>query len=163
MTFQYDAKVPASWQWQGGVQMALPWATSLDVSYVGNHGYNRLGGLQGGTTVNLNAVDFGAAYLPQNQDPTQTSTVPGANTIDNLLRTVPGLGNINQNTTDFHDTYHSIQANAEPPVPQRLLVRRELHLQHLVHRQHRPAEAAAARAGRHDLRSLRPGRSTRSC
>ena len=24
--FQYDAKVPASWQWQGGVQMAMPWA-----------------------------------------------------------------------------------------------------------------------------------------
>ena len=41
--FQYDAKVPASWQWQGGVQMSLPWASSLDVSYVGNHGFNRLG------------------------------------------------------------------------------------------------------------------------
>ena len=38
VTFQYDAKVPASWQWQAGVQMALPWASSLDVSYVGNHG-----------------------------------------------------------------------------------------------------------------------------
>ncbi len=111
VTFQYDAKVPASWQWQGGVQLALPWSASLDVSYVGNHGYNRLGGLQGGTTVNLNAVDIGAAYLPQNQDPTQTSTVPGENTIDNQLRTYKGLGNINQNTTDFHDTYHSIQAN----------------------------------------------------
>src|SRR5438874_181076 len=80
VTFQYDAKVPASWQWQGGVQMALPWATSLDVSYVGNRGVNRMGALQGGSTVNLNAVDFGAAYLPKNQDPTLagTSTVPGA-------------------------------------------------------------------------------------
>ena len=28
VTFQYDAKVPASWQWQAGVQMALPWAAS---------------------------------------------------------------------------------------------------------------------------------------
>jgi hypothetical protein len=111
VTFQYDAKVPASWQWQGGVQVALPWAASLDVSYVGNHGYNRLGGLQGGNLVNLNAVDFGAAYLQQNQDPTQTSTVPGNNTIDNQLRTYKGLGVINQNTTDFHDTYHSVQAN----------------------------------------------------
>ena len=67
-TFQYDAKVPASVQWNAGVQMALPWSSSLDVSYVGNHGYNRLGGFQGGNTVNLNAVDIGAAYLPQNQD-----------------------------------------------------------------------------------------------
>ena len=110
-TFQYDAKVPASVQWQGGVQVALPWASSVDVSYVGNHGYNRLGGLQNGFLVNLNAVDIGAAYLPQNQDPTQTSAVPGANTIDNQLRPYKGLGSINQNTTDFYDTYHSIQAN----------------------------------------------------
>ena len=110
-TVQYDAKVPASWQWNAGVQMAGPWATSLDVSYVGNHGYNRLGGFQNGNLVNLNAVDFGTAYLPQYQDSTQTSTVPGQNTIDNLLKPYRGLGNINQNTTEFEDTYHSIQTN----------------------------------------------------
>jgi hypothetical protein len=110
-TFQYKADVPASVQWQAGVQMSLPWATALDVSYVGNHGFNRLGGLQNGNLVNQNAVDFGAAYLPQNQDPTQTSTVPGANTIDNLLRPYQGYGSINQNTTEFHDTYHSIQTS----------------------------------------------------
>ena len=28
---------------------------------------------------------------------------------DNLLRTFRGLGNINQNTTEFCDMYHSIQ------------------------------------------------------
>jgi hypothetical protein len=111
--FQYDAKVPASWQWQAGVQMAMPWATSVDVSYVGNHGYNRLGGFQGGTTVNLNAVDFGAAFLPENQDPTKgPSTVPGANALTtNLLRPYRGLTNINQNTTEFWDEYHSIQTS----------------------------------------------------
>jgi hypothetical protein len=109
VTFQYDAEVPASWQWQVGVQMAMPWASSLDVSYVGNHGFNRMGALQGGGVVNLNAIDIGAAFLPQNQDPTQSSTVPGANTIDNLLRSYRGLAAINQNTTDFWDTYHSLQ------------------------------------------------------
>ena len=113
VTFQYDANVPASWQWQVGVQMAMPWASSLDVSYVGNHGYDRLGGLQGGNVVNLNAVDIGAAFLPQNQDPTLgTSTVPGASAYtDNLLRSFRGLANINQNTTDFWDTYHSLQTS----------------------------------------------------
>ena len=72
ITFQYDAKVPSSWQWQGGVQMALPWSSALDVSYVGNRGFNRLRAFQGGGngSVDLNAVDIGAAYLPQNQDPT---------------------------------------------------------------------------------------------
>ncbi len=115
VTFQYDAKVPASWQWQAGVQMALPWASSLDLSYVGNHGFNRLGNLQGGGVVNLNAVDIGAAYLPENRDPTLTpSSVPGANAYSaNLLRTYQGLANINQNTTDFWDTYHSIQTSLQ--------------------------------------------------
>jgi hypothetical protein len=112
VTFQYDAKVPASWQWQVGVQMALPWASSLDVSYVGNHGFNRLGAFQGGSTVNYNAVDIGAAYLPENQNTTlpNPSSVPGANAYtENLLRGFKGLAAINQNTTEFWDTYHSIQ------------------------------------------------------
>ena len=75
--------------------MALPWATALDVSYVGNHGFNRLRAFQGGANgaVDLNAVDIGAAYLPQNQDPTLgPSTVPGASAYTtNLLRAVPRL------------------------------------------------------------------------
>ncbi len=93
-TFQYDADVPASWQWQAGVQMALPWSSSIDVSYVGNHGVNRLGGFQNGNLVNQNSVDFGAAYLAQNQDPTLGSTtVPGGNAYpDNLLRHLPRPG-----------------------------------------------------------------------
>src|SRR5213075_1212986 len=105
--------IPASAQWQGGVQMAVPWAMSVDVSYVGNHGYNRLGGLQGGNTVNLNAVDIGTAFLPQYQDLTKgTSTVPGANAYTtNLLRPYQGFSSIQQNTGEFSDTYHSIQSN----------------------------------------------------
>jgi hypothetical protein len=112
--FQYDARVPASAQWEFGVQTTLPWASVVDVSYVGNHGYNRLGALQNGSPVNLNAIDIGAAYLPQNQDPTLAAqTVPGAGayTQTALLRAFRGLGNINQQTTEFHDTYHSIQSN----------------------------------------------------
>jgi len=112
--FQYDAKVPSSVQWNGGVQMALPWSSSLDVSYVGNHGYNRMGSFQGGTTVNLNAVDFGTAYAAAYQDPTKVtkSAVPGADSLtDNLLRPYRGLANINRQTTAFYDTYHSIQTS----------------------------------------------------
>jgi hypothetical protein len=111
--FQYKAKVPSSVQRQAGIQKTLPWASVVDVSYVGNHGYNRLGGFQGGTTVNLNAIDFGAAYLPQNQDLTKgASAVPGQNALlANLIRPYRGFSNINQQTTEFEDTYHSIQSN----------------------------------------------------
>ncbi len=114
VTFQYEAKVPAQWQWQAGVQRALPWAMAIDLSYVGNHGFNRLGALQGGSTVNLNAVDIGAAYRPENQNPTiaSPSSVPGANAYTtNLLKPYRGFANINQNTTEFWDTYHSLQAS----------------------------------------------------
>ena len=93
-----------------GVQRALPWYMAVDVSYVGNHGYDRLGSFQGGSTVNLNAIDFGTAYLPQYQDTTRApSAIPGATVLStNLLRPYSGLGNINQNTPEFSDTYHSI-------------------------------------------------------
>src|SRR6185503_6198082 len=40
--FQYDAKVPSATQWNLGMQTQLPSAMTLDVSYVGNHGFNLL-------------------------------------------------------------------------------------------------------------------------
>ena len=162
--FQYDAKVPASWQWQFGAQMALPWSSSLDVSYVGNHGYDRLGGLQGGTTVNLNAVDIGAAFLPQNQDLTLgASATPGANAYaDNLLRPYRGLSTINQNTTDFWDTYHSIQTAYQRRFQNGFSFGANYTLGLSLEGQHRAPAAAAARAGRHDHPSGLTRRLTRT-
>ena len=113
ITFQYDAGVPSSWQWQGGVQMALPWSAALDIAYVGNRGFNRLRAFQGGAngSVDVNAVDIGAAYLPQNQDPTLgTSSVPGATAYPaNMLRAFRGYSNINEQETRFWDEYHGLQ------------------------------------------------------
>jgi hypothetical protein len=111
VTFQYNAQVPSSIQWNVGVQKQLPFAMAADVSYVGNHGYNRFGALQGGDTQNWNQVPLGTAYLPQYQDPTLGAPAyPGASAYTtNLLRPYVGLGTIGQNTSSFHDTYHSIQ------------------------------------------------------
>src|SRR5439155_17243407 len=113
ITFQYNAQLPSSWQWQGGVQIALPWAAMVDISYVGNHGFNRLRAFQGGANgaVDLNAVDIGAAYLPQNQDPTLgTSSVPGASAYpQNVLRAFRGFAAINEQETRFWDEYHGLQ------------------------------------------------------
>ncbi len=112
-TFEYNAKIPASLQWQIGIQKSLPWGMVGDMSYVGNHGINRLGGTQNGNGQNLNAVDIGAAYLPKYQDPTLgPSTTPGASAYtSNLLRAFQGLANINEQETRFWDTYHSLQFN----------------------------------------------------
>jgi hypothetical protein len=106
-TFSYNAKVPSSTQWNAGVQMSLPWASSLDVSYVGQNSFNRL------QVVNLNQVNLGAAYLPQYQDTTRAaSAVPGATALTtNLLRPLQGLSAIEQNTTAFGETFHSVQTS----------------------------------------------------
>jgi len=107
----YEADVPSSWQWNAGVQMALPFAFSLDVSYVGQYGWNRLTDDRGLTQVDINAPDFGAAFLPQNQDPTlAASTTPGATAYStDLLRPYRGFGQIGFNIPRYWDEYHSIQ------------------------------------------------------
>jgi Carboxypeptidase regulatory-like domain len=111
--FQYQADVPTSVQWNAGLQMSLPWSSSLDLAYVGDHGYNRLGGFQGSAPINLNAVDFGTAYKAAYQDTTlPATTVPGANAFSqNLLRSYAGYAAINQNATVFHETYQGVQAS----------------------------------------------------
>lgn len=102
--FQVDMGLPSSTQWNAGVQLALPWASSLDVSYVGQHAWNQLVG------VNINAVDAGAAFLAANQDSTLSSTTPGANALptDNL-RAIRGFGAITMQQPISWNTFHSLQ------------------------------------------------------
>jgi hypothetical protein len=114
--FNYDSKIPTNVMWNVGVQMALPWSSALDVSYVGTHGYNIIAyGSSGLTTVesalDLNAPDLGAAYLPQNQDSTlAASTIPGATALrTDLLRPYRGLGTIYSSWPRFWTQYDSIQ------------------------------------------------------
>lgn len=112
--FQYDAKIPTSMQWNLGIQMQLPWASAFDISYVGNHSYNLLQNPRGNVAVlDLNAPDFGTAYLPQYQDPTAAaSNVPGAAALSpDMLRPYQGYSTINTWMPIFHSTYHSIQTS----------------------------------------------------
>ncbi|MEO7275129.1 MAG: carboxypeptidase-like regulatory domain-containing protein [Vicinamibacterales bacterium] len=109
----YEADVPSSTQWNAGLQMTLPWASTVDVSYVGQHGFNQLREIRGQDQVDINAVDLGAAFLPQNQDRTLApSNTPGATAYStDILRPYRGLGQLGFNSPDFHETYHSIQAS----------------------------------------------------
>lgn len=115
--FWYDSKLPSSFQWNSGVQMTLPWSSAIDVSYVGQRGFNLIRSQEatptGGNAHDLNAVDFGAAYLPQNQDPTlNPSAVPGATALTtDLLRPYRGLGALNVMWGRTWNEYHSLQAS----------------------------------------------------
>jgi hypothetical protein len=102
--YQYDAKLPSSWQWNVGIQMMLPWSTSLDVAYTGQHSWNTP------QAVNINAVDFGTAFLPQYQDPTlSASATPGATAVvTDLMRGYRGYGAINRRMSTLWRTFHGL-------------------------------------------------------
>jgi len=108
-SYSYNDGLTSSFQWNVGAQMALPFASALDVSYVGQHAWNQQNG--GGAGVNLNTVDIGAAFLPANQDPTLTANAtPGATAVTtDLLRSIRGYAAINQQGGGFYRTYHSVQ------------------------------------------------------
>jgi hypothetical protein len=117
INYRYDnADLPSSVQWNAGVQMALPWASTLDISYVGQHAYSVLNQNDGTGAVNVNSVDFGAAYLPQYQDPTRSAAVAAvqgnAAYVAELLRPFRGYANIDQQWQSFWRTYHSLQFSA---------------------------------------------------
>jgi hypothetical protein len=99
-------KLPTVTNFTFGVQTKLPWGMVLDTAYVGalfRH-------LQDNR--NLNYVPYGAAFLPQNQDPTITSGLPGgAALLSQFLRPYRGIGNINLYEASATGNYNSLQVS----------------------------------------------------
>src|SRR5439155_9587766 len=105
-TFEYHNPIQRSHQWNAGVQITLPWASALDVSYVGQHFSHSL------QNIDINSVDLGAAFLAVNQDPTLTAAVNGSAALtSDLMRPYQGLGTIQQNTGIAWNSFHSIQTS----------------------------------------------------
>jgi Carboxypeptidase regulatory-like domain len=103
-TIDYKAKLPSSTQWSAGIQKAIPWATTLDVEWVGQHSFNQV------RTANINTVDFGSAFLAVNQDPTKVSTTPGGAAVANdLMRAYRGYAAINMRQFNAWRTFQSLQ------------------------------------------------------
>jgi hypothetical protein len=65
--YQYNSNLPSTWQWNGGIQMVLPGAIAMDVEYTGERAFNIV------ENVDINSVDFGAAFDSSNQDSTISS------------------------------------------------------------------------------------------
>src|SRR4029079_10256619 len=75
--YEYHSKLPTSTEWSAGVQVLVPWATTVDVAYVGHHNWNAEL-----TRGNINSIDIGTAFLNSNQDPTSAiSATPGASSL----------------------------------------------------------------------------------
>lgn len=67
-----DGNIPTVYNYSAGIEAKLPWATDLDVSYVGSSSHHLI------VRKNLNAIPYGTTFLPQNQDPTKVKLNPGA-------------------------------------------------------------------------------------
>ncbi len=84
-----DGKVPTTYNFSGGIQRELPLNILLDVSYVGTQSRHLV------ENIPFNAVPFGSAWLPENQDPTLGRPVAfdGTTTLPvNLYRPYAGYG-----------------------------------------------------------------------
>ncbi len=104
--YQYDSGLPSTWQWNGGLQIVLPGAIALDVEYTGERAYNIV------ENVDINAVDFGAAFQPSNQDATLSSGTPGAAAVlADQMRTFRGFSSITQAMARGRLTSHSVQTS----------------------------------------------------
>jgi len=102
--YQLNAGLPSTWTWSGGAQFQLG-AQLFEVTYSGETAYNLV------ETPNINAIDFGTAYLPQNQDTTVTaSPILGNSAISpNLMRSFRGFGNINPSLERGWFRAHNLQ------------------------------------------------------
>ena len=104
-TNEYDSLLPSDIQWNAGVQRVLPWASSMDVAYVGHHQPTAI------QLVNFNNLDLGTSLDPKNFD--TTNTTAGTPLPNNLLRPIRGYGDIQINQWRFKRDFHSVQINLQ--------------------------------------------------
>lgn len=116
-----DGKIPTAYNFNLGMQRELLKRTLLDVSYVGSIENHLIGDVQ------FNAVPYGSAWLPQNQNPTlatTASTILGANALPtNFYRPYLGVaGQAGQGNTGapgtivthgFNSNYNSLQVTVQ--------------------------------------------------
>ena len=105
---QYSAKLPTTYDLDLEVQQELPSHILAAIAYVSTISSQLL------QQVNLNAIPYGATFLPQNQDPVKVKQNPtaalGANAKDeNFLRPYPGYGDLAQYQNGGSSNYHSLQ------------------------------------------------------
>ena len=107
VAYDHEGKTPTTYAFNLGVQYKLPLESVLDVSYVGTVASHLL------QRRNINAPNYGAAYLAKNQDPTLApSSIPGATALSvDFLRPYQGFGNISYIEPASSSNYHSLQTS----------------------------------------------------
>jgi hypothetical protein len=104
----FRGKVPTTYNFSFGIQYKLPFQFVLDTAYVGSLSRHQL------DKENINAIPYGATFLPQNQDPTKvaanSNATLGSNAYDrDFLRPFPGYGDISIHRYGSSSNYNSLQ------------------------------------------------------
>ncbi|MBM3783521.1 MAG: carboxypeptidase regulatory-like domain-containing protein [Acidobacteria bacterium] len=97
-----EGKIPTVMNYSLSVQQNVGFQTILDVAYVANLARNQM------WQRNLNAIPFGANFLPQNQD----ASAPGSPLPQAFLRPLRGYNNVNFREWASSSNYHSMQVQA---------------------------------------------------
>jgi hypothetical protein len=106
--FLFEGDIPTVYNYNVGIQTKLPASFVLDVSYVGSQSRHLL------QRVNLNAIPYGAAFSPANQDPTVSSSLPGGASLPaDFLRPYRGFGNINLHEMTGEANYNALQTTLD--------------------------------------------------
>jgi hypothetical protein len=113
----YNGRVPTVINYTLGMQYKAPWRVKLDMAYVGSIARHLM------NQVNLNAVPYGADWLPQSQDPTKSNSNSlcsprqqycGNNAYNtDYLRPYRGYGDINMQEFSATSNYNSLQVKAD--------------------------------------------------
>jgi hypothetical protein len=105
----YDFAPPKVYAWNVGLQQKLGHSIVFDVAYVGSCSKGLISGEW------INAVPYGAKFLPENQDPTRPpSPIPGASALpDDFLRPYPGYSDIGLTDYRGYSNYHSLQTSLQ--------------------------------------------------
>jgi hypothetical protein len=106
-TFAPDGHLPVTYNWNASIQRELDGHTTIDVAYVGSMARHMV------YTMNINAVPYGADWLPQNQDSTLgTPKTDGSTALPtNYLRPFQGYGDINMQQFGGNSNYNSLQVS----------------------------------------------------
>lgn len=106
--FDRNGEIPTTYNWNMSIQREMPFNVLFDIGYVGslsNHIIYRR---------NFNAVPYGSAWLPENQDPLNANPKFDGSTTKNVLFYRPFQGYANTNIIAFgaNSNYHSLQMSA---------------------------------------------------
>ena len=123
VAYDHEGLSPTTYSFNLGVQYKLPYASVLDVSYVGTTASHLL------QRRNINAPQYGAAYVTAsgsikgNQDPTQAYNANGSSALPvDFLRPYQGFGNISYIESASSSNYHSLQSSINRRFSKGLLV-----------------------------------------